>query len=316
MRVCLGFAITMCTVVLSACGTYHEKNEIIENNPNLLGVDGSNETGYRFKFKNGLVCNKPADYTKHIKTKGALAIKSLFEASGDFESKWDTAAQADPKMVDLKAAFFDVCFEYGNELIDKKTYTERSEKYDRIRQKMLGQGLSQDPDRDIRFEARLASAEFFQLNGKRKGQFLLKFEPLMSDPAKAVTVFQGITILHDEDKVDDKVDTQDMLCSEVASCLTYQYWDLARDPVLVRGGPASNGSDFTWVTEFPDNVKHVRIYWQFIQLEGDISNKCSVAAKNLKGGIPLLQMVSSSGQKVEGGCYYSSGRKILTVNLG
>lgn len=314
----LGLAVVTCVIAFSACEkSYFEKTETELNgtnkSSNLLRVEGSNETGYHYTFKSGLVCNKPADYTKHIKAKGAIAIKSLFDASGDFESEWKAAAQSNPKMVELKAAFFDVCFEHGNELIDKNTYTERSQKYDHIRQKILGQGLSQDPDRDIRFETRLADAQFFQIKGKRKAQFHWKFQPLVNDATRSVTVFLGLAVLHDEEKLVSGLDTRGMLCPEVPSCLTYKYWDMRSQPIIIRGGPPSNESDYTWIAEFPDSVSTVRLYWEFYQLEGDTGNKCSIASLNPTGGIPFLQLVSPEGKPIEGGCYYSLGRKIIKI---
>lgn len=314
----LSIMIIACTVMFMGCGVYNEKHEnvetIVTTNPRLLDVSGTQETGYRYTFKSGLVCNRPAYYTKYIKTGGAVSIKSLFEVKGDFESDWKKTSQANPKLEELQSVFFDVCFEHGNGLIDEATYKERSLKYDRIRQKILEQGLSVDPDRDIRFEARLVSAKFYQLRDKRKGEFVWKFEPTLNDPTKAINVFLGLTVLHDEAKVSRK-DTSDKSCEEVLSCLSYKYWDMQTDPIIIRGGPPSNGSEASWVTEIPNDITVVRLYWEFYQREADLGNKCSIATRNPKGGIPSLEVTSPSGSKPDGVCYYSKDKKIIKVVL-
>jgi hypothetical protein len=314
MKVSMLFAVPIVAAILgfSGCGPHNEIADSITTNPNLLSVVGSNETGYRYTFKSGLVCNRPAYYTKYIKTGGAIAIRSLFDVKGDFESDWRRTAPSNPKVEELQSVFFDMCFEYGNGLIDKQTYDERSNRYDRIRQKMMEQGLTKDPESDIRFEARLAKAEFFKVQGKQKGEFTWKLEPTIVDQEKAIRVFLGLTVLHNEDTI-PAISTTDKSCSEVPSCISYKLWNMEKDPVVIRGGPPSSGSEISWVTEIPKGVKVIRVYWEFYQLEADSGNKCSIIAPHPKGGMPLLGPVSASGEKAKGVCYYSTGKKLIKV---
>jgi hypothetical protein len=285
---------------------------VTDRNPNLVNVEGTNETGYQYTFKSGLVCNKPPYYTRYIKTGGAIAIKSLFEARTDFESDWKKTSQASPRLEELESVFFDVCYEHGNGLIDELIYKERSNKYDRIRQKLLEQGLSEDPETDIRFEARLADTRFYQLTGKRRVEFIWKFQPTLTDPNKAVHVFLGLTVLHDEDKVPD-INVEGKPCSEVMSCLSFQIWDEQADPIIIRGGTSSN--DISWRTDLPEKVQTIRIVWEFIQLEADLGNKCAVIKENPSGGLPFVDVVSPSGKKLGSGCYSSRGVKIQKVSF-
>jgi hypothetical protein len=125
-------------------------------------------------------------------------------------------------------------------------------------------------------------------------------------------VFLGLTILHDEDKVPE-TDIGDKSCSEMDSCLSFKYWDNRTDPIIIRGGRSPN--DVTWITEIPDHVQTIRIFWEFYQLEADIGGKCSIVQQNPKGGIPFLEVISPSGKKMEGGCYYSRGVKIVKVAI-
>jgi hypothetical protein len=97
----------------------------------------------------------------------------------------------------------------------------------------------------------------------------------------------------------------------VPSCLAHKVWDKTFDPFIVRGG--SNGTEVTWVTEIPEDIKVVRLWWEFYQQEAGRGDKCTIKAVNPKGGIPVLSVVSVKGEQTDRRCYYSRSSTTLKV---
>lgn len=108
----------------------------------LLRVTENPDKSQDYHFRNGVTCHKSADYTKFVKTDGALAIKNIFEFRGDFESKWENAKIYGPKFEELEAIFFNICYDYGSERLSIDKYKEREEEYNKIRKRILGEGTA------------------------------------------------------------------------------------------------------------------------------------------------------------------------------
>lgn len=60
-------------------------------NSKLVKTETGTDMSMIYYFKNEAVCHKKPDYTKYVKTGGAVKIKELFEVEGNFESKWENA---------------------------------------------------------------------------------------------------------------------------------------------------------------------------------------------------------------------------------
>ncbi|MEW6601129.1 MAG: hypothetical protein AB1499_09175 [Nitrospirota bacterium] len=90
-----------------------------------------------YSFQSGVTCKKTPDYTKYINTGGKAQIKEIFEASGNYESKWQSIKVINPTFGMIDATFFDICFDYGQGLIDKVKYDEKREVYEKIREDMF-----------------------------------------------------------------------------------------------------------------------------------------------------------------------------------
>lgn len=104
---------------------------------NLLRTKQNPDRSIIYVYKNGGTCTKRADYTKYVNTKGALKIKTIFDASGSYESKWEKAANVSPKFEELQAVFFDICQEYGENRLSKEEYQQQRATYDKIREALL-----------------------------------------------------------------------------------------------------------------------------------------------------------------------------------
>ena len=90
-----------------------------------------------YTFNSGVACKKTADYTYYAKGDGKAKVREIFDASGSFESKWQSIRPVNPDTALLDAVFFDICFDYGQGLIDKKKYDEKREIYEKIRERRL-----------------------------------------------------------------------------------------------------------------------------------------------------------------------------------
>lgn len=97
-------------------------------------------------FETNVTCHKTADYTRAIKTGGAIAVSTFFNAKGDFESRWENAKKASPTAEDVAAAFFDACYEYGAGRLSRPQYEKLYSDYNDIRKRVVGGPGSPPPD--------------------------------------------------------------------------------------------------------------------------------------------------------------------------
>lgn len=134
------------SVVLAGCNRHAlhvAPSDTVSASPNLLQVKQNPDKSQVYIFRNGASCLKSADYTKYVNTKGALKIKSIFDASGSYESKWEKARDVSPKYQELEAVFFNICYEYGEGRLSKEEYRDQRATYDQIRAVFLS-GKSDD----------------------------------------------------------------------------------------------------------------------------------------------------------------------------
>lgn len=109
----------------------------IPKNSQLISVIENPDKSQDYYFKNGAVCHKRADYTKFVKTEGAVAIKNVFEVRGTFESKWENVKEYSLKFEELEAVFFDICYTYGSERLTLEEYKTRETDYNEIRKRIV-----------------------------------------------------------------------------------------------------------------------------------------------------------------------------------
>jgi hypothetical protein len=129
----------MLVLFLEGSSCPRNSNGPVRNTPNLNQTEELADKTIIVKFNNGASCKKRADYTNNINTQGAVAIKNIFDASGNFQSKWENAKQYSPKFEELEAVFFDICYEYGEERLTLERYREQWEIYNQLRAKLLGE---------------------------------------------------------------------------------------------------------------------------------------------------------------------------------
>jgi len=124
------------SVILVACAT--SPSTPLPPGGFLVSVTEQPDKSQVYRFKNGASCLKSPDYTRFVKAGGTVAIKQLFQASGSYEEKMEKAKTLSPKFEELSAAFFDICYEYGEERMSKDKYLEQRQIYEGIRQHSLG----------------------------------------------------------------------------------------------------------------------------------------------------------------------------------
>lgn len=123
------------SVILAACAT--SPSPLLLPGGFLVSVTEQPDKSQVYRFKNGASCLKSPDYTHFVKASGTVAIKQLFQASGSYEEKMEKAKTLSPKFEELSAAFFDICYEYGEERMSKDRYLKLRQIYEEIRQRSL-----------------------------------------------------------------------------------------------------------------------------------------------------------------------------------
>lgn len=140
--------------------------------------------------------------------------------------------------------------------------------------------------------------------------------PLSSKDNEGATVFLGIVVLHDEEKIAQpgmgkKTDSS---CGGVPSCIgSYIFRDLFSSPLLVRSN--SPGSDLTTTVDVRTAPKNIRVWWEFYQREGLNGAGCGIdnTQTGPAEGLPALAMFDKQGIKVGNLCYRSFGQKTVST---
>ena len=131
------------------------------------------------------------------------------------------------------------------------------------------------------------------------------------------TVFIGIVIIHDADKISNPgfANVTSKPCDQVSSCIgVYVFKDFSRRPVFVPSGADFHMPGSIKIKD-KGTVKKVRIYWEFYQREGQNGNICKFDNDYIhpEGGLPYLAMYNSQGEKVGRLCYLSMDRIEIPV---
>jgi hypothetical protein len=173
-------------------------------------------------------------------------------------------------------------------------------------------------DTEARFDSELRHHVFFHNSETKqvRGGFTWWLRPIVRDKTKAANVFLGLAVLHDESRVppgSEPAATQ-KTCAEVPSCLASKAWFLDANPIIVRGD--SDGTTLSWIADFPDSVRTIRLWWEFYQREADHGYKCQfdLTRPYPKDGIPFLKVVAENGAPaIDQGCYRSTDAVLLKV---
>jgi formylglycine-generating enzyme required for sulfatase activity len=100
----------------------------------LVRVDQNQDGSLEYIFQNQRNCHKTADYTKYNKAEGTIKVKTILEAKYSSEEKFENAKRRNPKIEEVEAALFDICYEYGEERLTEEEYKSARTIYDKIRQ--------------------------------------------------------------------------------------------------------------------------------------------------------------------------------------
>jgi hypothetical protein len=119
--------------VLVALSSSLGAQESAPSRPNLVRVQRIPTGGQIFQYKNGASCLRRDDYEKTVHACGKIAIKTVFEASGSYQTKIVNIKKLSPKWEMIDDAFFDICSQYGEGISSLAEYKENRKAYDQLR---------------------------------------------------------------------------------------------------------------------------------------------------------------------------------------
>lgn len=175
------------------------------------------------------------------------------------------------------------------------------------------------PEVETRFDVKFAEAKFLPIQNKRiRAEIVLHANSLTTTNEEAATVFVGIITIHDEALIDISKKNTHSTCKETPSCLAVRTFDdFAQKPLIIRGGN-SDPVNITSYFDLPDNVKNIRVFWEFYQREANDGSTCVPDSSKPAptDGIPYLKVVSKGGDVDPTNlCWRAMDTKVVQVKL-
>jgi hypothetical protein len=83
--------------------------------------------------------------------------------------------------------------------------------------------------------------------------------------------------------------------------------------MIVRGG--TEATIFSWITDIPDHVHRVRVWWEFYQREHKDGAVCVIdGSKSFPtGGLPYLKVDGGENNPDDEGCYNDVDSDVVQV---
>ncbi len=176
------------------------------------------------------------------------------------------------------------------------------------------------PPKGARFDSRLEAQRIVVIPRPNKAariELTWQLFPLSRKEGQGATVFLGLVTLHDERKISEAGlgKKTNASCKSVPSCLgSHVFRELVQSPILVRED--TPGSPLTAVVDVSRVPQHLRVWWEFYQLEGPNGQTCGIDHKRDAPveGLPPLAMFNNDDKRVGDSCYRSFGQRTLPVS--
>ncbi|EJN31344.1 hypothetical protein PMI35_01479 [Pseudomonas sp. GM78] len=173
------------------------------------------------------------------------------------------------------------------------------------------------PDNEARFDVKFESIKYFKVGKQIRAQLTLHAFPLTNKNTEAATIFTGKIDVHNEDLYDKTIDTSNLTCKEIKSCLYAKVFEeYTNDPIIVKGGNP-NPVNITSIFDIPPSVKLIRIWFAFYQKEANNNNLCTIDTVKppLKEEIPYLKVITTKGEDTTDKCWQATDVIIQPVAL-